>query len=88
METVARRLTDNSTWTYLGGDAEAKEAPECVLRAFEASATLAAGDTDQQPDETTAIEVPPGEGRRLAGRHFFARPTPPVTSCLIAVRGV
>jgi hypothetical protein len=73
MEQVAVRLTKTDEWTLLGGDPEAKKPAEIVVRSFGGAAHVATGKTDRTPD-TEPILVPAGEGRRLAGRWFFARP--------------
>ena len=88
METVARRISDPSAWTYLGGDEGSKEAPECIVRAFDGPVRFTTGSTAESADPAAAVHVPRGEGRRLVGRHFFAQPAEPASSCLIAVRGI
>ena len=86
MEAVALRLTRVEGWTYLGGDAEAKKPLEGVIRAFEHPVLAAVG---EGPDAPTGepVEVPAGEGRRLEGRHFFARPGEPARPCRVSYRG-
>ena len=87
MEARALRLSSSDHWTYLGGDTDSKDAPECVLRAYDHPIEFATGATEREPDgEQTS--VPRGEGRRLTGRHFFARPRSPAQSCRISVRGI
>ena len=85
MEQVALRLIGDS-WTYLGGDADAKQPLELVVRAFDGAACMAIG---EGPDGPTGdpVDVPEGEGRRLEGRHFYAKPATG-NSCLISYRGI
>jgi hypothetical protein len=88
MEQVALRLTRTDGWTLLGGDPEAKKPVELVVRSFEHPVDVAAGDTDRTPDRAP-MRVPAGEGRRVAGRWFFARPADPAQGpCLISYRGL
>jgi hypothetical protein len=87
MEQVALRLQKTDGWTYLGGDSEAKKPLEVVIRAFEGGALAATGPTEKAP-EGEGVDVPEGEGRRLVGRHFFARPARPDAPCLISYRGL
>ena len=85
MEQVALRLSGDS-WTYLGGDADAKQPLELVVRAFENGAMASVGEGPDAPSGEP-VEVPVGEGRRLEGRHFFARPAQG-NGCLISYRGI
>jgi hypothetical protein len=88
MEQVALRLTRTDGWTLLGCDPEAKKPVEVVVRAFEHAVEVAVGETDRMPD-AEPVSVPAGEGRRLTGRCFFARPTNPgLGPCLISYRGL
>ena len=86
MDHVALSLRDAS-WTYLGGDDEAKKELEVVLRAFDQDVEFATGKGANQPDDES-VTVPRGEGRRLTGRHFFARPTAPGAACRVTQRGL
>ena len=85
MEQVALRLTGDQ-WTYLGGDAEAKQPLEVVVRAFDRPALAAIGNDDQSPADDP-VPIPVGEGRRLEGKHFFAKPAEGA-GCLISFRGI
>lgn len=85
MDQVARTL-QGEDWTYLGGDADARKDLEVVLRAFDQDVDFALGSSADQADGET-VRVPVGEGRRLVGRHFFARATGP-GPCRITQRGV
>jgi hypothetical protein len=87
MEQVALRLVKTDGWTLLGGRADARKPLEVILRAFERPVLFAAGSAAEAP-EGTPVEVPVGEGRRLEGRFFFARPAPPVAPCLVSYRGL
>jgi hypothetical protein len=88
MEQVALRLTKTDGWTLLGGDPEAKKPVELVVRSFEHPVAVAAGESDRMPDKD-AVRVPAGEGRRVVGRWFFARPAEPsLGPCLISYRGL
>jgi hypothetical protein len=87
MEQVAIRLRKLDGWTYLGGDPAAKKPIEVILRSFERSVLFATGSGESQPDAEPVV-VPSGEGRRLEGRHFFARPAPPEAPCLVSYRGL
>jgi hypothetical protein len=87
MEQVALRLTILDGWTYLGGAPDAKKPVEVVIRSFDHAALAATGEGPNAPD-TPPVEVRPGEGRRLAGRHFFARPASPDAPSLISYRGI
>jgi hypothetical protein len=73
LEATSRRLPAGERWTYLGGQADAKEPFDLVVRAFEAPVLVAIGENDRAPD-TEPVLVPVGQGRRLCGQHFFARP--------------
>jgi hypothetical protein len=87
MEQVALRLTKPDAWTLLGGDPEAKKPPEVVVRSFDGPIHVATGKTDRMPD-TEPVLVPPGQGRRLTGRWFFARPAGAHGACRISYRGL
>lgn len=85
MDQVALRLVGSSAWTHLGGNSEAKKPLEVVVRAFEGDVLFATGSCAEEPD-SDPVEVPAGEGRRLAGKHFFVRPRG--ADCLLSYRGV
>ena len=87
MDAFAVRLRKTDGWTYLGGKPDAKKEPEVVVRAFESDVLFATGTDDKAPDGEP-VEVPMGEGRRLAGRHFFVRPARPDRPALITHRGL
>jgi hypothetical protein len=87
MEQVALRLRKTDGWTYLGGKPEARKPLEVVLRSFERPVLAATGETEKGPD-AEPVRIPPGEGRRLEGRHFFVRPAPPEAPCLVSYRGL
>ena len=87
MDHVALRLAGPTDWTYLGGDAEAKKPLEVVVRSFDRAVCFAVGEAQDAPEEPS-VTVPAGEGRRLAGRHFFVRPLEAGASCRISYRGV
>ena len=87
MEQVALRLRKLDGWTLLGGEPEAKKPVEVVVRSFERPVLCATGAGPNAPD-SPPVEVPPGEGRRLTGRFFFARPASPDAPCLISFRGL
>ena len=84
MDQVALRLDGSGAWVHLGGRCDAKKPLEVVLRAFDAPVTFASGDRPEAPTND-GVEVPPGEGRRLEGLHFFARA---FASCRITYRGI
>jgi hypothetical protein len=49
---------------------------------------VAPSDSDRMPDKDP-VRVPAGEGRRVVGRWFFARPAEPsLGPCLISYRGL
>jgi len=87
MDHVALRLPGTQTWTYLGGKEEAKKPLEVVVRSYDAPVEIATGDDGTTPSADTIL-VPAGEGRRLEGRHFFARAAATGGSCRISYRGV
>ena len=87
MEQVAVRLQKTDGWTYLGGNPEAAKPVEVVIRAFEHDVLIATGGGANAPD-SEPLNVPVGQGRRVEGRHFFARPAPPERPCLISYRGL
>ena len=85
MEQVALRVS-GETWTYLGGDSDAKQPLEVVIRAFDHDAQACVGDEPTGPGDAP-VTVPRGEGRRLTGRHFFVRPNNTDT-CVVSYRGI
>lgn len=85
MDQVALRLARSSAWTHLGGNSEAKKPLEVVVRAFEGDVLFATG-TDAEGPDSDPVEVATGEGRRLAGKHFFVRPQD--GDCLLSYRGI
>ena len=87
MEATSRRLPVGEAWTYLGGQPDAKEPIDLVVRAFEAPVLVAVGMNDRAPDSEPVL-VPLGEGRRLCGSHFFARPLEALRPAIVTVRGL
>ncbi len=87
MDQVALRLAGTPTWTYLGGKAESKKPLEVVVRAFDREIEIATGEGASEPTGAS-VRVSAGEGRRLTGQHFFARPTAHGAPCRISYRGV
>jgi hypothetical protein len=87
MEQVALRLRKTDGWTYLGGRPDARKVPEVVVRAMEGDVLFATGPDESGP-EGDGVLVRKGEGRRLAGRHFFLRPAPPSGPRLVVHRGL
>jgi hypothetical protein len=87
VEQVALRIQKTDGWTYLGGDPDAKKPLEVVFRAFEGDVLAATGETGKEPASESVL-VPAGEGRRLEGRHFFARPARPDRPVLMSYRGL
>ncbi|MBL9086272.1 MAG: hypothetical protein JNM10_03950 [Planctomycetia bacterium] len=79
-----RRAHDG--WTFLGSTPE-KTAVEVVLRAFDTDIEFATGTSAAHPD-APATRVRPGEGARLSGLFFFARPASATAKGRILVRGV
>ncbi len=72
MDQIALRLDGTGDWRHLGGKSEAKKPLEVVLRAFDVDVDFATGSGSEAPD-SEPLHVPAGEGRRLAGLHFFVR---------------
>lgn len=87
MEATAVRLPSGERWSYLGGQAAAKEPIDLVVRAFEAAVLAAVGDQERGPD-SEPILIPAGQGRRLCGFHFFARPASAAGGALVSFRGI
>jgi hypothetical protein len=74
VEQRAFRLRRGDGWTYLGGN-DGPKALECVVRSFESPVRVTVGEgPDDLPAATAGELVPPGQGRRFEGHHFFARP--------------
>lgn len=84
MEQVALRLEGNAGWTYLGGSDEARKPLEVILRAFDCDVEFAIGEGEGVPTGEP-VTVPVGEGRRLQGKHFFARAA---VACRVSYRGI
>lgn len=87
MDHVALRLSGTPTWTHLGGKDDAKKPLEVIVRSFDREVEFAAGESADAPDGEP-VRVPVGQGRRLAGRHFFVRPAEAGADCRISYRGV
>ena len=87
MEQIAIRLTQRESWTYLAGDNDAKKDLEVVVRAFDRDAMARTGTSRNDPDGEEVL-IPVGQGRRLIGKHFFAKPAGNHDRCLISYRGV
>ncbi len=78
MEQYASRLSRRDGWTWIGGRSDGKKDYECIVRAFDAAIRFTDGEgPDALPADDAGVVVPAGEGRRLVGRHFFARPLDP-----------
>jgi hypothetical protein len=88
MEQLALRLAADAGWRWLGGDEEARKPLSVVLRAFDVPVLFACGEERSRPREEDAVRVPVGEGRRLVGRHFFARPVAADATGRVTVRGL
>lgn len=86
MDAFALRLRKTDGWTYLGGQPQARKEPEVVVRAMEGDVRFAVGQGERGPDGEGLL-VRQGEGRRLAGRHFFVRPAASAP-CLLVHRGL
>jgi hypothetical protein len=80
---ASRRAHDG--WTFLGSTPE-KTAVEVVLRSFDTNVEFATGASAAHPDGPPMV-VRPGEGARLSGLFFFARPASPTARGRILVRG-
>ncbi len=85
-EAVAITLEAKDGWRHLGHAPEA-EPVEVVLRSFDRDVLFAAGSGPNAPDGAP-VTVRAGEGARLTGLHFFAKPAPPPAACRILVRGL
>lgn len=86
MEAVAIRLGQDERWTYLTGHGASKEPVDLVVRAFDADVLVAVGDAERGPD-SEPVRVPAGQGRRLCGWHFFARPLDVQRPARVVYRG-
>ena len=85
-EAVAVTLPPEDAWRHLGSTPES-EPVEVILRSFDRPVLFAVGKTPNRPDgEPTTVT--PGEGARLSGLHFFAKPARPGESCRILIRGL
>lgn len=87
MDHVALRLPGTPAWVHLGGKDDAKKPLEVVVRSFDRAVEFATGEDASEPTGD-ALRIPAGEGRRLAGKHFFARVVEAGDDCRITVRGV
>ena len=87
MEQVALRMPAVEDWTLIGSHPDAKKPLEIVVRAVDGPLLVATGTDDGAPS-SEAVFVPTGEGRRLCGRHFFAKAAPPVGPRLLTYRGM
>jgi hypothetical protein len=86
VEQVAVRIAPEDGWTRLGGPPPEKPV-EVVIRAFDGPVLCATGTGPAAPDSEPRL-LPPGEGLRLEGRHFFVRPAPPEGGRLVSYRGL
>jgi hypothetical protein len=86
MEAVEIRLPAGDRWTYLCGQGADQKPTDVVVRAFGFPVLAAVGSGENTPD-VEPILVPSGQGRRLVGRHFFARPADPAQGGLLTIRG-
>jgi hypothetical protein len=84
-EGVAIRLPAEDRWSHLGGAPEAKPI-EVILRSFDRPVLFATGAGKNAPD-AEPVTVAAGEGARLTGMNFFAKPAPPPAPCRVLVRG-
>ena len=85
-EAFTLTLEPEEGWRLLGSTPE-KSDVEVVLRSFDADVLFATGRSKDAPD-APPITIHAGEGGRLTGLHFFARPTAHGASRRILVRGV
>jgi hypothetical protein len=84
-EAVAMTLDPGAAWRRVASAPEEKPI-EVILRSFDRPVLFATGSGGNAPD-TEPVLVAPGEGARLEGRHFFARPTPGDAPSRVLVRG-
>lgn len=87
MDAVALLLPSGDRWTYVCGQAGAKQPGDVVVRAFERPVLCATGEVERGPD-SEPILIPAGQGRRVVGFHVFARPADPSAASRISYRGV
>ena len=89
MEQYVLRLDEAGQWTHLGSTPEdKKDDSEVVIRTFDGEIEGATGSGPGAPDGDP-VRVPPGEGRRLIGRHFFVRlPEGAAGPCRVSHRGL
>jgi hypothetical protein len=87
MDATSLRLSPGSAWAYLGGQPHAKEPLDLVVRAFEGPVLVAVGENERAPDAEPVL-VPAGQGRRLCGTHFFARPAEEARGAVVTLRGL
>jgi len=87
VEQVALRIGPTESWTYLGHAPDPERPVEVVIRAFDGPVLAATGSGQDRPDGP-AVEITPGQGRRLEGRHFFARPAGGGGTRLLSYRGL
>jgi hypothetical protein len=85
-EALALTLAPGTEWRHIGSAPEAKPI-ELVVRSFDRPVLFAAGTGSNRPDGEP-VEVGAGQGARLEGMHFFARPTPGPGPARILVRGL
>ena len=85
-EAYALTLPPVDSWRLLGSTPE-NEPVEVIVRAFDLPVLFAVGKSPSRPDGEPAT-VAPGEGVRLTGLHFFAKPARAGEPCRILVRGL
>jgi len=86
MEAWTTTLAPDEGWRLLGSTPE-KTPVEVILRAIDGPVEFAAGATSRMPDGKPVV-VPPGEGARLSGLHFFARLAGAGAPSRVVVRGI
>jgi hypothetical protein len=84
-EAIAMTLESGEGWRRLGSAPEEKPI-EVILRSFDRPVLFATGSRVDVP-EGEPVLVAAGEGVRLEGRHFFARPAAGEGKARILVRG-
>ena len=85
-EGIALTLAPGAGWRHLGSTPETAPV-EVVLRSFDRPVLFATGKSPAAPsDAPVAVEA--GEGDRLTGLHFFARPARDGAACRVLVRGL
>lgn len=81
-------LAGGREWTLLGGEDQPKKPLECIVRSYDRAIEAVASQQRGGPAaDTPAVHVPRGEGRRLTGSYFFARPVESGPPCRVGVRG-